>query len=292
MVQFVQQLINGVSLGCIYALIALGYTMVYGIVRLINFAHGDVYMVGAYIGYTVAGAMGPQFIPALLTAMAGAAVLGIVIEKLAYRPLRYAPRIASLTTAIGVSLFLQNWVRKFISPNFLAFPDLINRITWEIGGLTLSNVQVIVPIVAILLVVVLQWVVLKTKPGKAMRAVSLDKDCAQLMGVDVDRVISLTFALGSALAAAGGVLVGIAYPRIDPYMGQMAGLKAFVAAVLGGIGIIPGAALGGLFMGLAEVMAVHFINSAFKDAIAFVILIFVLLIKPSGLLGKHASEKV
>ncbi len=292
MVQFVQQLINGVSLGCIYALIALGYTMVYGIVRLINFAHGDVYMVGAYIGYSIALVMGPQFIPALIAAMVGAAALGMIVEKLAYRPLRYAPRIASLTTAIGVSLFLQNAVRKFISPNFLAFPDLITRVTWEIGGLTLSNVQVFVPIVAVFLVILLQWVVQKTKPGKAMRAVSLDKDCAQLMGVNVDRVISMTFALGSALAAAGGVLVGIAYPRIDPCMGQMAGLKAFVSAVLGGIGIIPGAALGGLFMGLAEVMAVHFINSAFKDAVAFVILIVVLLVKPSGLLGKHASEKV
>ena len=171
--------------------------------KILTVKNGREIWVPENIGYTVAGAMGPQFIPALLTSMAGAAVLGIVIEKLAYRPLRYAPRIASLTTAIGVSLFLQNWVRKFISPNFLAFPDLINRITWEIGGLTLSNVQVIVPIVAILLVVVLQWVVLKTKPGKALRAVSLDTDCAQLMGVDVDRVISLTFALGSALAAAG-----------------------------------------------------------------------------------------
>ncbi|MGE5483758.1 MAG: branched-chain amino acid ABC transporter permease [Ignavibacteriales bacterium] len=292
MVQFIQQLINGVSLGSIYALIALGYTMVYGIVRLINFAHGEIYMVGAYVGYKIALWMGPRFLPALIIAMAGSALLGVTIEKVAYKPLRAAPRIAALTTAIGVSIFLQNFVRKFISPNFLAFPDLIARKTYEVGEVTFSNVQLIVPCIAGLLVVLLQYIVLKTKPGKAMRAVSLDKDCARLMGIDVDRIITITFALGSSLAAAAGVLVGIAYPRIDPYMGVMAGLKAFVSAVLGGIGIIPGAALGGLFMGLAEVMAVHFINSAFKDAVAFVILIIVLLVKPSGLLGKYASEKV
>ncbi len=292
MVEFVQQLINGVSLGCIYALIALGYTMVYGIVRLINFAHGDVYMVGAYIGYKVANWMGPHFVPALIISMAGSALLGVTIEKVAYKPLRNAPRIAALTTAIGVSIFLENFVRKFISPNFLPFPDLITRVPYDVGGVTFSNVQIFVPVVAGALVVLLQYVVLRTKAGKAMRAVSFDKDCARLMGIDVDRIITITFAIGSSLAAAAGVLVGVAYPRIDPYMGVMAGLKAFVSAVLGGIGIIPGAALGGLFMGLAEVMAIHFINSAFKDAVAFVILIIVLLVKPSGLLGKYASEKV
>ncbi|MCR4398052.1 MAG: branched-chain amino acid ABC transporter permease [Firmicutes bacterium] len=292
MVEFVQQLINGISLGCIYALIALGYTMVYGIVRLINFAHGDIYMVGAYIGYLTAHRIGPHFFPALIIAMAGAATLGVTIEKIAYKPLRYAPRIAALTTAIGVSIFLENAVRKFISPNFLPFPEMIKRVPFEVRGVTFSNVQIIVPLVALLLVIVLQYIVLRTKPGRAMRAVSLDKDCARLMGVNVDKIVSITFAMGSSLAAAAGVLVGIAYPRIDPYMGVMAGLKAFVSAVLGGIGIIPGAALGGLFMGLAEVMAVHFINSAFKDAVAFVILIIVLLVKPSGLLGKYVSEKV
>ncbi len=273
-------------------MIALGYTMVYGIVRLINFAHGDIYMVGAYVGYKVALIMGPRFFPAFIFAMLGAALVGVTIEKVAYKPLRSAPRIAALTTAIGISIFLQNFVRKFISPNFLPFPDLIQRIPYDVGGVTFSNVQIIVPIVALILVIVLQYVVLRTKPGRAMRAVSFDKDCARLMGIDVDRIVSITFAMGSALAAAAGVLVGVAYPRIDPYMGVMAGLKAFVAAVLGGIGIIPGAALGGLFMGLAEVMAVHFINSAFKDAVAFVVLIVVLLVKPSGLLGKYASEKV
>jgi len=291
-VEFLQQLINGLSLGSIYALIALGYTMVYGIVRLINFAHGDIYMVGAYIGYHVAKVIGPRFFPALFIAMVGAALLGVTIEKLAYRPLRNAPRIAALTTAIGVSIFLENAVRKWISPNFLAFPELMERKTYQIGEITFSNIQIIVPCVAAVLVLLLQYIVLKTKPGKAMRAVALDKDCARLMGIDVDRIISITFALGSSLAAAAGVLVGLAYPRIDPYMGVMAGLKAFVSAVLGGIGIIPGAALGGMMMGVAEVMAVHFTNSAFKDAVAFVILIIVLLVKPSGLLGKYVSEKV
>lgn len=294
--ELLQQLINGISLGSIYALIALGYTMVYGIVRLINFAHGDVYMMGAYIGYLIANRFSQEafwrFPFILLVSMGGCSLLGMTIERIAYKPLRNRPRIATLTTAIGVSIFLENFVRVAVGPNFLGFPEIITRTFWDIRGITISNVQLVVPGVTIMLVLVLQYVVYRTKAGKAMRAVSFDRDVAMLMGVDVDNTIRITFAIGSALAAAAGILVGVAYPRIDPYMGIMAGLKAFVSAVLGGIGIIPGAALGGLMMGVAEVMAVQLLSSSLKDAIAFVILIIVLLVKPTGLLGKVASEKV
>ncbi|HHV79674.1 MAG TPA: branched-chain amino acid ABC transporter permease [Firmicutes bacterium] len=294
--ELLQQIINGISLGSIYALIALGYTMVYGIVRLINFAHGDVYMAGAYIAYLIANRFSEEtvwrFPLILLASMGGCSLLGMAIERVAYKPLRNRPRIATLTTAIGVSIFLENLVRVAIGPNFLGFPEIITRTSWEIKGITISNVQVVVPGCTVLLVLVLHYVVHKTKAGKAMRAVSFDRDVAMLMGVNVDNTIRITFAIGSALAAAAGVLVGIAYPRIDPYMGIMAGLKAFVSAVLGGIGIIPGAALGGLMMGVAEVMAVQLFSSSLKDAIAFVVLIVVLLVKPTGLLGKVASEKV
>ncbi|MCL4424425.1 MAG: branched-chain amino acid ABC transporter permease [Firmicutes bacterium] len=287
-----QQVINGLSLGSIYALIALGYTMVYGIVKLINFAHGDVYMVGAYLGFFAARWLGPSFFPVMIIAMVGAALLGVIIERAAYKPMRMAPRIAALTTAIGLSLLLENGTRFVIGPNPKGFPDLIERHTYVVGGLEISNVDILVLLVSLGLMVLLQFIVYRTRIGKAMRAVSFDKDAARLMGIDVDRVISATFAIGSALAAAAGVLVGIAYPRIDPYMGIMPGLKAFVAAVLGGIGIIPGAVLGGLLMGEAEVLSVQFFPSTFKNATAFVILILVLLLRPSGLLGRQQSEKV
>ncbi|MGB9866644.1 MAG: branched-chain amino acid ABC transporter permease [Bacillota bacterium] len=294
--ELLQQVVNGISLGSIYALIALGYTMVYGIVRLINFAHGDVYMVGAYIGYLLANRFSEEAVwrfPFILVAsMALCSLLGMTIERVAYKPLRNRPRIATLTTAIGVSIFLENFIRVTVGPNFLGFPEIITRISWEVGGLTISNIQLIVPGVTVGLMLLLQYIVYKTKAGKAMRAVSFDREAAMLMGVDVDKTIRITFAIGSALAAAAGILVGIAYPRIDPYMGIMAGLKAFVSAVLGGIGIIPGAALGGVLMGVAEVMAVQLLSSSLKDAIAFVVLIIVLLVKPTGLLGKVASEKV
>lgn len=275
--------------------------MVYGIVRLINFAHGDIYMIGAYTGYMMATHLGWPFIPCLLAAMVMCPLIGMTIEKVAYKPLRSAPRIAALTTAIGVSLMLQNLVRYFIGPNFIPFPELFKRQSYVIytsgsgtglNTLVVSNIQLIVLAVALGLMFLLQFVVRKTKIGKAMRAVSYDKDAARLMGIDVDRVISITFAIGSSLAGAAGVLVGLAYPRIDPYMGVLAGLKAFVAAVLGGIGIIPGAMFGGLVMGIAETMVLAFGRSTYRDAIAFTILIFILLFKPSGLFGKSVSEKV
>ena len=292
--ELLQQIINGLQLGSIYALIALGYTMVYGIVKLINFAHGDVYMVGAYIGYFAAQGIGKSFFPALIISMVGCAALGVIIDKLAYKPLRMAPRIAALTTAIGVSLFLENFARwlKFIGPNPRPFPALFETVVYKIGSLQISNIQIVVLAVSVVLMVGLQYLVQKTTIGKAMRAVSFDKDAARLMGIDVDFIISVTFAIGSALAAAAGVLVGIAYPLINPYMGIMPGLKAFVAAVLGGIGNIPGAVLGGLIMGEAETLVLGYLPSTFKDGIAFAILIIILFVRPAGLLGKQVSEKV
>ena len=292
---FLQQVVNGLQLGFVYALIALGYTMVYGIVRLINFAHGDVFMVGAFAGFFAIGALKLGFIEAVLFAMVACMILGVTIERLAYRPLRRAPKIAALITAIGVSLFLEYFSSlKFVfGPNYRPFPrpfDPAPVLTF--GSVTISNVQVIIVVVALLLLAIQQFIVMKTKIGTAMRAVSYDHDAARLMGINVDLVISFTFALGSALAGAGGVLYAIAYPRIDPFMGILPGLKAFVAAVLGGIGIIPGAMLGALIMGQAEVLTAGYLSSTLRDAVAFGILILVLMFRPTGILGKRATEKV
>lgn len=289
---FMQQLINGLSLGSVYALIAIGYTMVYGIIKLINFAHGDIYMVGAFFGYLVVSNLGLSFIPSLLIAMIGCALLGVIIEKIAYKPLRNSPKITIFITAIGVSLLLENGFRLIFGPNPKPFPQLLNVQIYKLGGLQINSLQVTIVLVSIILVILLQYIVYKTKVGKAMRAASFDTEAAQLMGINVNNTISMTFAIGSALAAAAGVLVGMAYPRIDPYMGIMPGLKAFVAAVLGGIGVIPGAALGGLMLGVAETFTKAFISTKLSDAIAFAILIVVLLVKPTGLMGKKVSEKV
>lgn len=291
---FFQQLINGLQLGFVYALIALGYTMVYGIVRLINFAHGDIFMVGAYLGFFVLTSGRLPFPIAIITAMVGCAGLGIIIERLAYKPLRQAPRISSLITAIGVSLFLEYFTSlKFVfGPYFRAYPRPFAIRTYNWGGVTVSNIQVIVFGVAILLMTVLTLFVKRTKTGMAMRAVAFDRDAAALMGINVDNIISLTFGIGAALAGAGGVLYGIAYPQINPFMGVMPGLKAFVAAVLGGIGIIPGAMLGAVIMGIVEKLTEVYISSTLRDAAAFAILIVVLLVRPSGIMGKHEQEKV
>lgn len=290
--QFLQQLINGVSLGSIYALIALGYTMIYGIIKLINFAHGDIYMVGAYLGFVATTMLKLSFIPALIFAMVSAALVGIIIERVAYRPMRNAPRIAILITAIGVSFFLEYGMILIATPQPRTFPTVFEASVYNIGGLIINNQQVVILVSALVLMAGLTYIVNKTKVGKAMRAVSFDKDAALLMGINIDRIISMTFALGSALAAAAGVLVGIYYNSIDPLMGMMPGMKAFVAAVLGGIGIIPGAVLGGLIMGIVEAMVSGFFSSTFRDAAAFAILIVILLYKPSGLLGKNIREKV
>lgn len=298
--QLLQQLINGVSLGSIYALIALGYTMVYGILRLINFAHGEIYMMGAYIGF-VASTQLAQYIPpvfglplivTLLVAMAGASILGMLIERIAYRRLRNAPKIAALISAIGVSFFLQNGMMTLATPQPRTFPNIFPQEIYHVGGLVITNHQILILALSLILMAGLTYIVQNTKMGKAMRAASFDVDAARLMGIPVDRVISFTFALGSSLAAAAGVLVGIYYNSIDPQMGLMPGLKAFVAAVLGGIGIIPGAMVGGLILGIVEALVSGFWSSTFRDAAAFGILILVLLLRPAGIFGKNTREKV
>ena len=290
--QFIQQLINGVSLGSIYALIALGYTMIYGIIKLINFAHGDIYMVGAYLGFFAVTVGNLPILPALLISMAVTACLGMLVEKLAYKPLRHAPRISILITAIGVSFFLEYASMYFVTPTPRTFPNVIENISFNVAGFIINGQQLLIFSITIILMALLTYIVQKTRLGKAMRAASFDTETAQLMGVDSDKVISMTFCIGSALAAAAGVLVGIYYNTIDPLMGIMPGLKAFVAAVLGGIGILPGAVVGGIILGVIEALVSGFISSTFRDAAAFAILILVLLIKPSGLFGKNVNEKV
>ncbi|MDR1239194.1 MAG: branched-chain amino acid ABC transporter permease [Treponema sp.] len=293
---FFQQLINGVSLGSIYALIALGYTMVYGIVKLINFAHGDVLMVGAYAGYFVLTRLGvspPTLVFAFLFSMILCALLGMGVERFAYRPLRNSPRLNSLITAIAVSLILQNGARvlPFIGPNPRQFPQpAVANIS--LGSFLVSNIQITVIALSAFLMLILSFLINYTKRGKAMRAVSFDLQAASLMGISVDGVISFTFALGSILAAAGGMLYAFAYPQISPTMGTMPGLKAFVAAVFGGIGSVPGAMLGGVILGVAETLTKGYISSQYADAISFSILIIILLVKPSGLLGGKTRIKV
>lgn len=293
---FIQQIVNGISLGSIYALIALGYTMVYGIVKLINFAHGDLLMVGAYAGYFILknfGATPLTLVIAFLFSMSICALFAIIIERFAYRPLRQAPRLNSLITAIAVSLILQNGARvlPFIGPNPRQFPT-IPIINIAIGNFSISNIQLLVIIFSAVLMVLLTYVINYTKIGKAMRAVSFDLKAASLMGISVNKVISFTFALGAVLAAAGGILYASAYPQIEPTMGTMPGLKAFVAAVLGGIGSVPGAMLGGYILGIAETLTKGFLSSQYADAISFSILIIILLVKPTGLLGKKIRVKV
>jgi len=298
MTTFLQQLVNGISLGSIYALIALGYTMVYGVLRLINFAHGDVYMLGAYVGYYLSRRLKgdePSLVGALLVmlgAMLACAVIGVIIERFAYRPVRRAARLTLLITAIGVSLFIENAAQLVFGPDPKFFPSLAPRADFLVGGVRLTSEQLTVIAVSFILMVLLRFFILKTRTGKAMRAVSFNLDTAKLMGISTDWIIAITFALGSALAAAAGVLIGMQIPKIDPLMGILYGLKAFVAAVLGGIGNVPGAVLGGLLIGTSEVMVVGYLSSTFRDAIAFGILILVLLLRPQGILGRAHKEKV
>jgi branched-chain amino acid transport system permease protein len=301
--EFLQQVINGLSLGAIYALIALGYTMVYGVLRFINFAHGDVFMLGAFAGYFLAPVVN-KFLPAqsyvsgalvLILAMAICALIGMLIEFLAYRPLRNRPKLTVLITAIGVSLFIEYTCQNShvfgAAPH--AFPKLIPFTTWQIGGLVLDSSQVIVFVTTALLLVALTFIVQRTRVGTAMRAVAFNPQAAALMGVNLNAIISFTFGLGSALAGAGGILFAMNYASIEPLMGVTVGLKAFIAAVFGGIGNLPGAALGGLILGLLETFAGGIPGvSNYRDGIAFAILILVLLFKPAGLLGKSTVEKV
>ena len=292
MQQILQQLVNGISLGSIYALIALGYTMIYGIIKLINFAHGDVYMVGAYTGFFAVTFAGFPLWAAIIAAMVVTGILGVLIERIAYKPLRNAPKISVLITAIGVSFFLEYTSMYLVSPTPRTFPDLFGDVAWSIGPLVVNGQQVLILALTFVLMLILTYIVQRTNMGKAMRAASFDTETAQLMGIDADKVISFTFCVGSALAAVAGVLVGVYYNSIDPLMGIMPGLKAFIAAVLGGIGILPGAVAGGLILGIVEAFVSGFISSTFRDAAAFAILILVLLIRPTGLFGKNVKEKV
>ena len=292
MEQLLQQIINGISLGSIYALIALGYTMVYGIINLINFAHGDIYMIGAYIGFASTTFLGMGFIPALITSMILSAVLGVVIEKAAYKPIRNSTRIAALITAISVSLFLEYGMMYFVKPETRTFPEVLPSKNIMLGNLVVNIKDIYIVIVTVIMMLALQYIIHKTKTGMAMRAVAMDSEAAKLMGISVDNTISMTFAIGSCLAGAAGVLVGVYYNSIDPLMGIIPGLKAFIAAVIGGIGIIPGAMFGGYLLGITETMVSAYGYSLYKDAVAFALLIIMLLIKPKGLLGKNVREKV
>lgn len=300
MTDVLQHIINGLSLGSIYALIALGYTMVYGVLRLINFAHSEVYMLGAFIGYYTSRyfhlgespSLG-NLIGVMLVSMLGCALAGYIIERFAYRPLRGASSINALITAVGVSLFLQFTGQLVFGADPKFFPQIYQPAgEWMIGDLQVNPLQVIVAGVAIVLMAALQYVIFGTRLGRAMRAVSFSRDTARLMGIPTDRIISATFMLGSALAGAAGVLVGLIYPKIDPLMGVMPGLKAFVAAVVGGIGNVVGAVVGALLLGLSEEFVVAFGRSTYRDALAFGLLILILLFRPSGLLGRNTKEKV
>jgi branched-chain amino acid transport system permease protein len=302
--QLPQQVVNGLTLGALYALIALGYSMVYGILQLLNFAHGDVYMVGAFVGFGVLMLLAPDNQPLLpswavilamlLVAMLVCGTLGVVIEWFAYRPLRNAPRIAPLISALGVSFFIQNAMLLTLSASDRVVKTellLSPRLGIDLGPARLSAVRAVIIVTAILLMVALNYLVRRTRLGRAMRAVAIDREAAAMMGVDVDRVIVMTFFLGSALAGAAGVLFGLTFTRITYLMGFTAGLKGFTAAVLGGIGNIPGAMLGGLLLGLAENLAIG-VSSTYKDLIAFVVLVLVLLVRPTGLLGARVQQKV
>lgn len=289
----IQQLVNGLAVGSIYALIALGYTMVYGTIKLINFAHGDVYMMGAFIGYFAVMVLKLNVFLALLLAMVACAVLGVVIERVAYKPLRKSTRVAALITAIGVSYLLENVMSYFFGAESRPFPSDFGTETFTLfGDISVNGKQILIFGITILLMALLQFIVRYTKMGKAMRAVAVDEQAAQLMGIDVDGVISFTFALGSALAGIAGVLVGVYYNTISTTMGITVGLKAFVAAVLGGIGSIPGAMVGGYLIGLLETMVSFFGYSPYRDGVVYFLLFIILIVLPAGLFGKNVREKV
>jgi len=299
---FLQQLANGLTIGAIYALIALGYTMVYGVVQLVNFAHGEIFVVGAYLALTVLSALGigqPLAGAALLgvlavcavAAMLGCGLLGLGIERAAYRPLRQAPRLAALITAIGVSFFLQNALMLIYGATDRRFPVLIPPVRWEVGGVTITALQVIIWAGSAGLMAALQALVMTTRLGQAMRATAQDPKACRLLGIPVDRVIALTFLIGSSLAAVGGMLFGLYYNTINFHDGYLTGLKAFTAAVLGGIGNIPGAMVGGLVLGVLEGLGAGYLSSQWKNVFAFVVLVGLLLFKPTGLLGERVAER-
>ncbi|MBP3877750.1 MAG: branched-chain amino acid ABC transporter permease [Lachnospiraceae bacterium] len=292
---FLTSLINGLSLGSIYAIIAIGYTMVYGIAKMLNFAHGDVIMVGAYVAFSVITTLTLPTGVGILASIVGCMLLGMTIEKVAYKPLRHATSsLAVLITAIGVSYFLQNMALLIFGSNPKMFTSIV-PFAWQriqIGDFMIQTISVICIIVSIVLVALLQTFINKTRPGQAMLACAQDRGAASLMGISVDKTISLTFAIGSAMAGIAGVLLCSAYPTLSPYTGSMPGIKAFVAAVFGGIGSIPGAMIGGLLLGIIEILGKTYISSQLSDAIVFSVLIIVLLVKPTGLMGKVIQEKV
>ena len=289
-----QYCINGISIGSIYAIIALGYTMVYGIAKMLNFAHGDIIMVGAYICYCVTNYLGMPPILGILASMAVCTLLGIVIEGLAYKPLRGTPSLAVLITAIGVSYFLQNAAQLIWGSNPKSFTSVVSTIKPFLlfGSLTITGEVLVTVVVSVVIMLALTWFTSSTRIGKSMRAVSEDRDAAQLMGINVNKTISITFAIGSALAAVAGVMMCSSIPVLQPTTGSMPGIRAFTAAVLGGIGSIPGAMLGGVLLGIIETFAKAFLSTQFSDAIVFGVLIIILLVKPAGLLGKRVQEKV
>lgn len=288
-----QQIVNGLSLGSVYALVALGYTMVYGIIKLLNFAHSDVYMFGAFVGYFLFLNLNLGFIPTLLITMLVTGLLGVIIYQVAYRPLqKSSSRIVSLITAIGMSYLLQNGMIYFVGPQTRSFPQIVESKRYVLGPIQISTMQILMLLITFTLMIALQFIVHRTKLGKAMRAVSDDPEAAQLMGINSNQVISFTFFIGSALAGAGGVLVGMYYNTITPTMGTIPGLKAFIAAVIGGIGSIPGAMIGGYLIGVTEVMISAFGNSMIRDAVVYLLLIIILLVRPTGILGKYEPEKV
>jgi branched-chain amino acid transport system permease protein len=300
---YLQQVINGLTIGSVYALIALGYTMVYGVLEMINFAHGDVYMVGSFLGLFVIGLMGPLagtvgggvallLAAALIGAMVGCALLGVSIERFAYRPVRGTSRLSPLIAALGVSLFIQNAAMLIVGTRPKAFPALIDKRLYHVGGAVFTNLQVLILAASLGLMLLLDQFVRRTRWGRAMRAVAQDAEVAGFMGVEVNTVVMLTFLIGSVLAAGAGIMVGLYYGIVDFFMGYIAGLKAFTAAVLGGIGNLRGAMLGGLLLGLAESFGAGFIGAQWRDVIAFAVLITVLVFRPGGLLGEQLPEKV
>ena len=291
MVYIFQQLLNALQLGSIYALIALGYTMVYGILTMINFAHGDLFMIGAFFCFLIAVYLKLSFVPTLLLSMMGVACLGVLIERLAYKPLRNAPRVSAIITALGVGLFLENFTLA-LSPYPQHIPELITNTTWNYGALSISSLQIIVIALSLLLMFVLDFIVHRTKVGMAMRAISWDKSIVPLMGVPVNKIISLTFAIGTGLGGAAGVMYGLAYPVIDPYMGIMVGWKAFISAVVGGIGNVRGAMIGGFILGTVEIMVAAFFPSTYRDFVAFSLLLILLIARPYGIMGKPHPQKV
>ena len=291
MIYFFQQLLNALQVGSIYALIAIGYTMVYGILGMINFAHGDLFMVGAFVCFLTAVFLKLPFVPVLVISMFGAALLGVIIERFAYKPLRQSPRVSAIITALGVGLFLENFTLA-LSPYPRQVPQLLANTTWTLFGVSISSIEIFIVILSLLFMFALDQIVRHTMVGMAMRAISWDKTVAPLLGVPVDLIISLTFAIGAGLGGAAGVMYSLAYPVIDPYMGIMVGWKAFISAVVGGIGNIRGAMIGGYILGAVEILAVALLPSTYRDLVAFVLLLALLIFRPYGILGKPHPQKV